>query len=78
MIEQIKNQTAKNGNITYWIGDSVNDIPYTAVTVQPDGNYYLSVYGHPCFARSSHDKILKHCKPSGKNITVERYYNKVK
>lgn len=75
MKEKIKHlKSLVNGNNVYWVNDEQKGTPYATVTVQPDGDYFLSVYGSLCFERYIHTKIIKQVKPSGKNITVEKYY----
>lgn len=75
MIEQIKSTTPNvNGNVSHFIGDNERGTPYAAVTVQPNGDYWFTVYGSYSFGRSAHDKILQVVKPTGKNITAEKFY----
>lgn len=77
MMEQIKRAEANyNGNVIYFVKDNEKGVPYAAVTVQPDGDYWLTVYGVYSFGRLVHDKILKVAKPAGKDITAEKFFKK--
>ncbi|BDU12390.1 hypothetical protein [Escherichia phage phiWec186] len=77
MIGQIKSTKSNvNGNVSHFIGDNERGTPYAAVTVQPNGDYWFTVYGSYSFGRSAHDKILQAVKPTGKNITAEKFYKK--
>ncbi|AGD81028.1 hypothetical protein CLBP1_0.15 [Escherichia phage CLB_P1] len=77
MINQIKTTKSNvNGNVSHFIGDNERGTPYAAVTVQPNGDYWFTVYGSYSFGRPAHDKILQAVKPTGKNITAEKFYKK--
>lgn len=52
MIEQIKSTKPNvNGNVSHFIGDNERGTPYAAVTVQPNGDYWFTVYGSYSFGR---------------------------
>lgn len=74
MMEQIKRVEAANGNVGYFVDDNENGVPYAAVIVQPNGDYWCTVYGAYSFGRPVHDKILKVANPTGKNITAEKFF----
>lgn len=77
MIEQIKTTKPNfNGDVSHFIGDNERGTPYAAVTVQPNGDYWFTLYGSYSFGRSAHEKILQVVKPTGKNITAEKYFTK--
>lgn len=76
MMEQIKRVEAANGNVGYFVDDNENGVPYAAVIVQPNGDYWLTVYGAYSFARPVHDKILKVANPTGEDITAEKFFKK--
>lgn len=76
MMEQIKRVEAANGNVGYFVDDNENGVPYAAVIVQPNGDYWLTVYGAYSFGRPVHDEILKVAKPTGKDITAEKFFKK--
>ena len=79
MLEQIKTAVSNvNGSISYYIPDLEKGVPYTTVTVLTSGDYYLTVYGSLCFSQPSHEKILKFCKPIGRDITAEKYFSEKK
>ncbi len=77
MIEQIKSTKPNvNGNVSHYVGDNERATPYAAVTVQPNGDYWFTVYGSYSFGRSVHAKILEEVKPTGRNITAEKFYTR--
>ncbi|MED6699268.1 hypothetical protein VWH97_06010 [Escherichia coli O157] len=76
MIEQIQTTTSRSGTKVHSIADTDKGVPYCAVHVNTDGDYWLTVYGRYSFAFSAHSKILEVVKPTGKNITAEMFYKK--
>lgn len=59
MIEQIKTTTANvTGTISHFISDESRGVPYCAVHVNKNGDYWLTAYGSYSFGRSAHQKIL--------------------
>ena len=76
MIEQIKSTTNVTGTKVHYIADTAKGVPYCAVHVNTDGDYWLTVYGGYSFARPAHSKILEAVKPTGKDITAEKYFTK--
>ena len=77
MIEQIKTTTAnRTGTVSHFISDDSRGVPYCAVNVNTNGDYWLTVYGSYSFGRSAHRKILDKVKPTGKDITAEKFYQK--
>ena len=79
MLEQIKTTAPNvNGSISYYIADLEKQVPYTAVTVLENGDYYLTIYGSLCSRQPSHYRLLEFCKPTGEDITVQKYYSEKK
>lgn len=76
MIEQITTAEGRTGTKVHFIADREKGVPYCAVHVNKDGNYWFTVYGRYSFALSAHSKILKVVQPTGKNITVEKCFTK--
>ena len=74
MMEQIKRAEAINGNVIYFVNSNEKGVPYAIV--QPNGDYWLTVYGAYSFGRPVHDEILKVAKPTGKDITAEKFFKK--
>lgn len=74
MMEQIKRAEAINGNVIYFVSNNEKGVPYAAVIVQPDGDYWFTIYGSYSFGRPVHDRILKVANPTGKNITAEKFF----
>lgn len=74
MIEQIKTTTANvTGTVSHFISDESRGVPYCAVHVNKNGDYWLTAYGSYSFGRSAHQKILDKVQPMGKNITAEMF-----
>lgn len=74
-MEQIRTTVSnRDGSISYWIADADRGVPYASVTVNVDGDYWLTLYGSFCFSRPAHAKLLAYAKPTGKNITADKYY----
>ena len=67
-------QTTSNydGSAVWFMGD-VNGAPWASVTVYQDGNYSLKEYGAYHTGLMAHDKILKVAKPTGQNITFQKW-----
>ncbi|HDS0644919.1 TPA: hypothetical protein QDV94_000637 [Escherichia coli] len=76
MFEQIQTTTSRSGTKVHYIADTDKGVPYCAVHVNTDGDYWLTVYGRYSFAFSAHCKILEVVKPTGKNITPGKCFTK--
>ncbi|WAE76873.1 hypothetical protein vBEcoMphAPEC6_00080 [Escherichia phage ph0011] len=77
MIEQIKSTSANvTGTVSHFTSDESRGVPYCAVHVNTEGNYWFTVYGSYSFGRPGHQKILDKVQPTGKNITAEMFYKK--
>jgi len=66
---QFKTSVLENGNTLCFYPEN------SEVTILPNGDYFCSVNHRLCFERPSHSYVLKIMKPTGRNITIEKFYN---